>query len=129
MRGYADLRWALPFSYLHVRKSTADTVPWWTNLNYYLAFRGYVQALLTITDYYSLSTDATMSSGDGPRRCKDVKTLLEEAIEAFRGQFQSEPTHAACAPGRVNLIGEHTDYNAGFVFPMVSRPSPSSMRP
>ena len=29
-----------------------------------------------------------------------------------------EPALAARAPGRVNLIGEHTDYNDGFVFPM-----------
>ncbi len=28
------------------------------------------------------------------------------------------PTLAGVAPGRVNLIGEHTDYNDGFVFPM-----------
>lgn len=37
--------------------------------------------------------------------------------EAFREAFGAEPTHFAQAPGRVNLIGEHTDYNDGFVFP------------
>lgn len=50
---------------------------------------------------------------------KDVEDLVKEAKTAFRDQFQSEPDVAACAPGRVNLIGEHTDYNNGFVFPMV----------
>jgi galactokinase len=35
---------------------------------------------------------------------------------AFREHFASTPT-IALAPGRVNLIGEHTDYNEGFVFP------------
>ncbi|MBK8048929.1 MAG: galactokinase [Anaerolineales bacterium] len=29
-----------------------------------------------------------------------------------------EPTHVASGPGRVNLIGEHTDYNDGFVLPV-----------
>ncbi len=37
---------------------------------------------------------------------------------AFRRQFGASPTHCARAPGRVNLIGEHTDYNDGFVLPM-----------
>lgn len=43
----------------------------------------------------------------------------EEIIEAFRRHFGSgsEPV-VYRAPGRVNLIGEHTDYNLGFVFPI-----------
>ncbi len=36
----------------------------------------------------------------------------------FVEYFGQEPTHIAAAPGRVNLIGEHTDYNNGFVMPM-----------
>jgi galactokinase len=35
----------------------------------------------------------------------------------FAQRFGSEPDLIAVAPGRVNLIGEHTDYNDGFVFP------------
>ncbi len=37
---------------------------------------------------------------------------------AFEARFGGPPTHVACAPGRVNLIGEHTDYNGLPVFPM-----------
>lgn len=40
------------------------------------------------------------------------------ASEAFRDRFDRPPTHGACAPGRVNLIGEHTDYNDGLVLPI-----------
>jgi galactokinase len=36
--------------------------------------------------------------------------------DAFRAMFGSEP-RVYLAPGRVNLIGEHTDYNGGFVMP------------
>lgn len=39
-------------------------------------------------------------------------------IQTYREQFQSEPQLVVRAPGRVNLIGEHTDYNDGFVLPM-----------
>ncbi|MFN3392835.1 MAG: galactokinase family protein, partial [Meiothermus ruber] len=35
----------------------------------------------------------------------------------FKDVFGTEPTVSASAPGRVNLLGEHTDYNGGFVFP------------
>jgi galactokinase len=36
----------------------------------------------------------------------------------FVEQFGHEPDWLVAAPGRVNLIGEHTDYNDGFVLPM-----------
>lgn len=37
---------------------------------------------------------------------------------AFHSIFRSPPDFIVRAPGRVNLIGEHTDYNEGFVLPM-----------
>ena len=43
---------------------------------------------------------------------------LERAISRFEQRFGRMPTVAVSAPGRVNLIGEHTDYNDGFVLPM-----------
>src|SRR4051812_45339193 len=45
------------------------------------------------------------------------QSSLETARDAFRERFRLDPEILAVAPGRVNLIGEHTDYNAGFVFP------------
>jgi len=36
----------------------------------------------------------------------------------FSQHFQQQPTKVIRSPGRVNIIGEHTDYNEGFVFPM-----------
>lgn len=38
--------------------------------------------------------------------------------ELFRGIFGREPASEAAAPGRVNLIGDHTDYAEGFCLPM-----------
>ena len=40
------------------------------------------------------------------------------ARTAFRQAFGYEPGGVWSAPGRVNLIGEHTDYNDGYVLPV-----------
>ena len=45
-------------------------------------------------------------------------TVTDRAEGLFRETFHEEPALFARAPGRVNLIGEHTDYNGGFVLPM-----------
>lgn len=41
----------------------------------------------------------------------------ERATAAYIAAFGEKPHRVAYAPGRVNLIGEHTDYNDGFVLP------------
>lgn len=52
------------------------------------------------------------------RDALDVHQLLGRTSLQHRSRFGKEATLLAAAPGRVNLIGEHTDYNDGFVFPM-----------
>src|SRR5262249_13912208 len=42
----------------------------------------------------------------------------EQVTAEFQRRFGASPEHIVRAPGRVNLIGEHTDYNDGFVLPM-----------
>ncbi|WP_299322404.1 galactokinase [Parasphingopyxis sp.] len=44
-------------------------------------------------------------------------SLPARILRAFRDTYSAEPTSLIRAPGRVNLIGEHTDYNDGFVLP------------
>lgn len=46
-----------------------------------------------------------------------INMLTTSAVEAFTTRFGRPPTLAAAAPGRVNLIGEHTDYNDGYALP------------
>ncbi|MET7640315.1 galactokinase [Streptomyces sp. NPDC005438] len=41
-----------------------------------------------------------------------------ETRDGFRAAFDTDPDGVWAAPGRVNLIGEHTDYNDGFVLPL-----------
>jgi galactokinase len=44
-------------------------------------------------------------------------SLFQHTLDIFREKFNREPPRLFRAPGRVNLIGEHTDYNDGFVLP------------
>ncbi len=44
------------------------------------------------------------------------EALIEKVTDTFKQKFESKPVIIS-SPGRINLIGEHTDYNEGFVFP------------
>jgi galactokinase len=46
-----------------------------------------------------------------------VSNDANSMIEALRNQTGRQPAGVWAAPGRVNLIGEHTDYNEGYVMP------------
>ena len=47
----------------------------------------------------------------------DMKQVAKEAFFKWRGN--ADRLLVACAPGRVNLVGDHTDYNDGLVLPMI----------
>ncbi len=62
-----------------------------------------------------------MAASTAHRDSFESPSLSDQAAAtkaAFAATFGQAPTWVAAAPGRVNLIGEHTDYNAGFVFPL-----------
>ena len=63
-----------------------------------------------------MQREGMSGSGDGG------ETSLAEQVSRvkrlYQEKFGAAPEWLAAAPGRVNLIGEHTDYNAGFVFPL-----------
>jgi galactokinase len=48
---------------------------------------------------------------------RQLREIEEKAIKAYADMFGEDPELIASAPGRINLIGEHTDYNGGFVLP------------
>ncbi len=47
-----------------------------------------------------------------------AEALRDKVVQAYTERFGRRPSYLIRAPGRVNLIGEHTDYNDGFVLPM-----------
>lgn len=57
-------------------------------------------------------------------------SLVSRVIQKFTDQYGVAPAAVSRAPGRVNLIGEHTDYNEGFVMPMaIERAAYVALRP
>ena len=48
----------------------------------------------------------------------ETKELYRQVVESFGQRFRGDAPRIFQAPGRVNLIGEHTDYNDGFVLPV-----------
>uniref|UniRef100_A0A8D8B5J9 Galactokinase n=5 Tax=Culex pipiens TaxID=7175 RepID=A0A8D8B5J9_CULPI len=65
--------------------------------------------------------EIVQTKDQGPKMVSKVISfdeVVKTSIETFRDTFGCDPDIAACAPGRVNLIGEHVDYNDGFVLPM-----------
>lgn len=56
--------------------------------------------------------------GSDDMSCSSQRRRYEEALAAFRAQYGPGEVWIVRAPGRVNLIGEHTDYNHGFVLPV-----------
>ncbi len=67
----------------------------------------------------------TLNTNSGSSRCEvnnRMPTLLESLVAQTSRRFAERhgepPRWVVAAPGRVNLIGEHVDYNDGFVLPM-----------
>ncbi len=57
-------------------------------------------------------------------------SLQDQVIADFTQRFGASPDIVVRAPGRVNLIGEHTDYNEGFVMPLaIDRHTWIALRP
>jgi galactokinase len=67
-------------------------------------------------EYNKQSTQLT----NGVENFMPVSSLItgDDVIKAFHARFDGEPDFCVRTPGRVNLIGEHTDYSGGSVFPM-----------
>ncbi|MXY28108.1 galactokinase [Candidatus Poribacteria bacterium] len=65
-----------------------------------------------------MKRDALMDSPSTPNTLGSRHKHISAAKQKFETIFGASPRCVVSAPGRVNLIGEHTDYNDGYVFPV-----------
>src|SRR5215203_7480482 len=81
----------------------------------------------------ALKSNALINWDQGVPRGMSMKSSEQRTqliVEEFTSKFQQAPTMMAVGPGRVNLIGEHTDYNDGFVLPVaIKRDVRIALRP
>ncbi|NIP86610.1 MAG: galactokinase [Planctomycetales bacterium] len=64
------------------------------------------------------SSDTAGPAAATGRPAPPLAQLAHRVAAVFQEQYSQQPSWLVAAPGRVNLIGEHTDYNDGFVLPM-----------
>jgi len=65
-----------------------------------------------------MKTSPPRASAEESFQSPSLAEQVARAREAFAEIFGQSPQWVAAAPGRVNLIGEHTDYNQGYVLPL-----------
>ena len=65
-----------------------------------------------------MKRDASIDSPSPPNSLGSSPKQISAAKQKFEAIFGASPRCVVSAPGRVNLIGEHTDYNDGYVFPV-----------
>ena len=72
-------------------------------------------------EHYRVPKEECLSDiygSDDSNLLDDVKVRYNKLIDAFKEQFSEPPQTIARSPGRVNLIGEHIDYEGYSVLPM-----------
>ncbi len=62
--------------------------------------------------------DSLIDNPNTPNSLRSRHKQVSAAKRKFEAIFGDSPRFVVSAPGRVNLIGEHTDYNDGYVFPV-----------
>ena len=83
------------------------------NFIYYLVVPSQGARILKLNTHNVLKSE--LSSG-----YPKLEELTREAVEVFDGVYRRMPSHGSFAPGVINLMGDHTDYNQGFALPIVS---------
>ena len=49
---------------------------------------------------------------------RNKNNLIKQTIELFSEKFSQAPEVISISPGRINIIGEHVDYNGGLAMPV-----------